>query len=62
MEYTHLIGAEKVQNAANSISSSADTMQRAANSIENSLYDFKMFLEDWLARYEEIVNKQNENS
>ena len=36
-KYMHLVGAEQVQSAANTMSSAAETMRRAANEITYAL-------------------------
>lgn len=49
-EYMHLVGAEQVQNAANTMRSAAETMSRAASEISSALERHQRFLEDWLNR------------
>lgn len=50
-EFIHLVGAEDVTRAANTMSAAADTMARASASIESTLDMF-------LRRYEELVHRQ----
>jgi hypothetical protein len=49
-EYIYLQGSESVQSAGNSISRAASEMSQTAGSIDSSLYNFKLFLDDWLCR------------
>jgi len=49
-EHMHLIGAEQVQSAANTMRSAAETMSRAASAISDALHQHRLFLEDWLNR------------
>lgn len=58
-EYIHLIGAETVQNAANSMRSSADTMQSAANSISESVYTLLRGLDEFATRMENLKEQEN---
>lgn len=51
-EYITLVGAEDVQRAGAALRSAAETMQRAASSIEDSLHRHRLFLDDWLERFE----------
>jgi hypothetical protein len=54
-EYVHLIGAESVQSAGNTMRHAADDMNRAAAAFEESLFNLKRFMDDWLVRFEDIV-------
>ena len=56
-DYIHLIGAEDVRRAGATISGAATTMQRAASQIEDSLDRHRMFLEEWLSRFEAIIKE-----
>lgn len=57
MEYVHLIGAERVESAAQTMRSAADEMTRAAQSIEHHLWQHQRFLDDWISRFETAVEK-----
>ena len=61
-EYIHLIGAEDVQRAGNTISQAASDMQRAASSFDSSIHDLKMFLmNEFLPELRDIMEaKDNE--
>lgn len=60
MERIVLMGAEEVSSAGNRISSAADTMLQAAGSIDDALYRHRMFLDDWLQRFERALEKAGE--
>jgi len=56
-EYVHLIGAEDVARAGSQISSAAGDMQRAASSIDQSIFNLRQFMDDWLNRFEFVLNE-----
>ena len=58
MSNTYLIGADDVARAGHAMSQAADKMQHAASAIEWSLTQHQRFLEDWLQRFETIMNKE----
>lgn len=55
MESIYLSGSEDVRNAASTISSAADEMKRAASNLEYALQSHERFLDDWLARFQEVI-------
>lgn len=57
METVHLIGAEDVRSAGNTISGAADEMKRAAGNIDYALQQHQRFMDDWLQRFEAVVDK-----
>ena len=57
-DYITLLGAEDVRRAASVISQAASTMQSAASQIEDSLLRHRMFLDDWLVRFEEALKEK----
>ena len=59
-EYTHLIGAEDVRSAANSIRQSADDMQRAALSISDTLEVQRRYMDEWISRFEIAIKEMNQ--
>lgn len=59
-EYVHLVGAEEVSRAASTISSAADTMRSAATTIDNTLYEQRQFLDDWLNRLSQVIADSKE--
>ena len=56
-EFITLLGAEDVRSAGFSMKTSASTIQSAASQVEDSLHRHRMFLSDWLYRFEEAVKK-----
>lgn len=54
-EYVHLSGAEDVRRAASQMSSAAADIQRAAESIAYSLEMHQRFLDDWLVRFQSVI-------
>lgn len=60
-DYITLLGSEQVQSAAHQMRSAADQMQRAASQIDDSLHRHRMFLDDWLQRFEAIIFSQGGN-
>jgi len=60
METITLMGAEEVRQAASTMRNAATEMTRAANTIQESLWQQQKFLEDWLGRFEAILEKQVE--
>jgi len=57
MESIHLFGAEEVANAGRAISRAAAEMTNVASSIECSLQMHQRFLDDWLSRFENILEE-----
>jgi len=55
-DYINLIGAEDVRRAGSTISSAAETIQGASNSFAETIEMHKRFMEDWLLRFEEVLN------
>lgn len=55
MNTTYLVGAEEVSSAASRISSAAHEMYQAAASIDNSLAAHRLFLDDWLTRFQQTL-------
>lgn len=56
-EYVHLIGAEEVQRAGYTMREAAAEMNRAASHISESLYQQRVFMEEWIQRLEAILKK-----
>lgn len=54
-EFVHLIGAEEVSKAAYTMRDAAHEMKSVANTIDGALRQHRQFLDDWLARFEQIV-------
>ena len=51
-EYVTLVGAEQVQSAASAIRNAAEEMQRAASTIDSALQQHRIFMDEWLSRFE----------
>lgn len=62
MNSVHLIGAEEVSRAASNMRSAADEMSRAASNISHSLEMHQRFLDDWLQRLTEVMEKGSASS
>jgi len=58
--YVTLLGAEDVLRAASSMSSAASEMQRAASSIDMALTQHRQWMDDWLMRFEQAIDKLKE--
>lgn len=57
METIVLLGAEDVRSAASTISAAASEMSRAASYSEDTARRQQQFMDDWLRRFEEAVNR-----
>lgn len=51
----YLSGSEDVASAGRQMSAAAGEIRRAAGEIEDSLFRFKQFMDDWLNRFESIL-------
>lgn len=58
MEFIHLVGADDVQRAGNTMQKAAKDMQMAANSIQESLVNHSQFMDDWLYRLRELFESK----
>lgn len=54
--YVTLVGAEEVSRAASTMSSAASQMNDAARNMDDALTRHTRFMDDWLQRYEEVLN------
>lgn len=59
-DYITLLGADDVRQAGNTISRAAVDMNHAAGQLEGSFQRFYQFMDDWLYRFQEIMEKSNE--
>lgn len=57
MEYMHLMGADKVNQASNSMSYSAEKMQSTANQISDCMERHQRFMDEWLDRLEQVLKE-----
>jgi len=51
-EYIHLLGAEDVQRAGSAMRGAATDIQRAVSSLDDILFRYQRFMDDWLDRFE----------
>lgn len=58
MERMLLIGTEEISSAANRMVSAAYEIRMAATSIDNSLAAHRQFMDDWLRRLEDVMEKK----
>ena len=56
-EYMTLLGAEDVSRAASSMRVASEQMGAAASNMEAALERHQRFLDDWLYRLEEVIEK-----
>ena len=56
-EYMTLLGSEAVSRAAGEMTRAAQEMQTAASWTEESLFRHRQFLDDWLLRFEQALEK-----
>lgn len=56
-DYVTLLGAEDVRRAGSAMSSAAGEMQRAASAFESVMERHQRFMDDWLARFEENIDR-----
>lgn len=55
-KYVTLIGAEQVQTASRLMGEAAAGMNRAASNLDEVLERNRRFMDDWLARFEQILD------
>ena len=60
MEFVHLIGSEKVQQAGTDIAAAAQKIGQAVSYLEEAFRRHHEFMDEWLARLEAIL-KQKED-
>lgn len=59
-EYMHLVGAEQVQRAANTMQNAADSMSRTQGYMDESLKMFLMRFEELVVRLEQLSALNND--
>jgi len=57
MENINLLGSEDVLRASHNMASAANDMQRAVSHLESILELNRRTTEDWLVRFEQVVEK-----
>ena len=55
MESMHLIGSEEVARGGRAVREGAAEMQRAVSSLESVLHQHRIWLDEWLARFESAL-------
>ena len=55
-EYIHLQGSEDVRRAGSAMEGAAETMRSAANQIDETLRQHRIFLDEWLLRFEQVLD------
>jgi len=61
-EYVHLVGMEGLQSAANRIKNAADEMNRAAFCYQNIFDQQRIFMNEWIERFKEILSEKEVKS
>jgi hypothetical protein len=56
-DYMTLLGAEDVRAAGSRIVSAAEAMRHAASTMEESLHRHQRFLDEWITRFETVVER-----
>jgi len=56
-EFMHLVGTEDISRAALSMNHAAETIRLAVGNLEGCMLRYEQFLNDWLYRMEEIMNR-----
>ncbi len=59
MDRVYLMGTEDVIRSAHLIRGAADSMLSAANSIGSALAEHQRFMNDWLSRFQQVVETIN---
>lgn len=60
MNTVHLIGAEDVRSAGNSMRQAADDMRRAASQMSDAFESHQRFLTNWLQDIQSVMEKKDE--
>lgn len=58
--YVTLLGAEDVRRAASIISEAASSMRSVAGQMEDSLMRHRIYLDDWLMKFEQALQSLKE--
>jgi len=56
-DFIHLMGAEDVSRAGSAMRQAAEEMRSTASMIEDSLQRHRIFLDEWLFRFEEAMKE-----
>lgn len=60
-EYVHLLGAEDVRRAGHEMRQAAEEIKRAASAIEESVRLQQRLMDDWLERFQAVLERGGEN-
>lgn len=60
VDYMTLMGAEDVARAGSTIQSAAETMKQAAYNVDEALQQQRVFMDDWLERFERALKGKEE--
>lgn len=58
-DYVTLLGAEQVERAGYKMAEAADQMMRAAGYMDEAMQRHQRFMDDWLIRFEQAIEKMN---
>jgi hypothetical protein len=56
-EYIHLIGADDVRSAGHQMACAASEMSQAASSFDSVFERQRRFMDDWLQRFESVLEE-----
>lgn len=56
-DHVQLIGAEDVRSAGNAMRHAAEDIKSAANTIDSALDQHRIFLNEWIGRFEAAVDR-----
>jgi len=60
-EYITILGTEDITRAGCNMISAATDISRAAALIDESLQRHRIFLDEWLARFENLLSEKKDN-
>lgn len=58
MDYIHLMGSEDVSRAGSAMREAANEMRRAASEIESALQQHRIFMDEWISRFEQALEQK----
>ncbi len=61
-EYIHLVGAEQVQSAANSMWGAGDKMSQAASSMQQAVSEHQRILDNFLVEFRDTLEAASRDS
>jgi len=60
--YITLLGAEKVENAARSMNTAAETIRQSVGNLDGILHRHRLWMDEWMYRMEALKGEQNVHS